>query len=217
MLNFGQGGVLTGYNGAAYLKCSLSHTERKSEVGQKYFLIISPALCFILLTRWIHSAFLEKTWIYSEAHLEPSFSPMEITQTPWMLTKESLPTIILPFSFVINPAVFLYVSPLFQYLSCPILLFLCFLLLSSFGCSPAAWQPSAHSTCLLSLRGISPNADFSHSRSIIPVVVIRTHLTPRIFRVILLHILNTAPPFLPFPLSFSGDVPMILSCCAATC
>lgn len=29
------------------------------------------------------------------------------------------------------------------------------------------------------------NADFSHSRNIIPVIVIRTHLTPRLCRVIL--------------------------------
>lgn len=114
MLNFCQGGVLTGYNGAAYLKCSLSHTKGKSAVGQKYFLIVSPALCFTLLTRWIHSAFLEKTWIYSEADLEWSFSPLEITENPSMLTNESLPSIILPLYFLL----FLILLFSFMFLLC---------------------------------------------------------------------------------------------------
>lgn len=106
--------MLTGYNGAANLKCSLSHTERKSAVRQKYFLIVSPALCFILLTRLIHSAFLETAWIYSEAYLEPSFSPLRITQTPRMLTNESLPTITLPFYFLL----FLILLFFYRFLLC---------------------------------------------------------------------------------------------------
>lgn len=149
MLKFCRGGVLTGYNGAAYLKCSLSHTKGKSAVGQKYFLIVSPALCFTLLARWIHSAFLEKTWIYSEADLEWSFSPLEITENPSMLTKESLPSIILPLYFLL----FLILLFSFMFLLCfnisQILGFLYFLLLFSFGYASAAWQPSGHSTRIL--------------------------------------------------------------------
>lgn len=68
--------------------------------------------------------------------------------------------------------------------------------------------------CLSSMWGISPNADFSHSRNIIPVILsgLISHLG---FSG--LHILNTAPPFLLLSLSFSGEILRLGSCCAATC
>lgn len=205
--------MLTGYNGTAYLKCSLSHTKRKSAVGQKYFLIVSPTLCFVLLTRWIHSAFLEKTWIYSEAYLEENFSPLQITQTPWMLTKESLPTIILPLYFL------LFLILLFFYV-----FLICFCISSNttFPLFLAAFQFWMLFSSVAAFRSQNmspfpvryfPNADFSHSRNIIPVIVISTHLTPKLFRVILCTL---STQFLLFSLShfhflvtFPGSDPVV--------
>lgn len=85
-------------------------------------------------------------------------------------------------------------------------------MLSSFGWCSAAWQPSGQRTSPSPVRYI-PNVDFSHPRNIIPVIVIRSHLTHRLFRLILCtfstQFLLFSLSHFHFPVTFPGLDPVV--------